>query len=253
MLQKSSGKIQWLEFELFQEIPSFSHAVFLRHGGFSEGAYSSLNVGKMSGDSLDKVKRNIEAIRNVSGFTHLATGLQCHGVQLNEITEQATFCFGQCDGLITQQEDVGLLIKHADCQAAIFVDPARRLLANVHAGWRGNVANIYQKTVERLCQMGSRPEEILVGISPSLGPDASQFLHYKTEFPESFWEFQHKPNYFDLWSIARWQLQQCGILSHHIEIASICTYSSLEDFFSYRREKLSGRHATIAGFKTESS
>jgi YfiH family protein len=250
MLRKSVGKIQWLEFELFQEIPDFTHGVFLRHGGFSEGAYSSLNVGKMSGDSLQIVEKNIQAIRNVTGFTHLATGLQCHGTQFNEVRESADFRFDECDGLITQREDVGLLIKHADCQAAIFVDPVRRLLANVHAGWRGNVANIYQKAVQELCKMGSRPEEILVGISPSLGPEASEFLHYKTEFPEPFWDFQHKPHYFDLWAITRWQLQQCGILPHHIEIASICTYSCTEDFFSYRREKLSGRHATIAGFKS---
>lgn len=147
---------------------------------------------------------------------------------------------------MTDEKNVGLMIKHADCQAAIFYDPLHHAVANVHCGWRGNVKNIYREIVEAMGQRyGSRPQDLLVGISPSLGPQASEFRNYIKELPKSFWEFQIKPLYFDLWEISKQQLMGCGILSHHIEIAKICTFSTPEDCFSYRREKRSGRHATI--------
>ena len=138
------------------------------------------------------------------------------------------------------------MIKHADCQAAIFYDPVHHAVSCVHAGWRGNVQNIYAHAIAFMAgKFHSQPADILVCISPSLGPHFSEFKNYKTEFPESFWPFQIRPNYFNLWEISRTQLQECGILPHHIEIASICTYANEQDFFSYRRDKVTGRNATV--------
>ena len=129
------------------------------------------------------------------------------------------------------------------------MDPVCRAIANVHAGWKGNAQNIYREVIERMHALfRSRPENLLVGISPSLGPDASEFVNWQSELPEFFWEFQFKPNYFNLWELSRKQLLSCGVLAHHIEIASICTYANPQDFFSYRRCKKSGRHGTVAGF-----
>ena len=142
------------------------------------------------------------------------------------------------------------MVRHADCQAAIFYDPKNKAVANVHSGWRGNVKNIYRSTIQKMRRVfGSKPADLLVCISPSLGPDCAEFIHYKAEFPEDFWAFQIKPYYFNLWAIARYQLELSGILPHHIEIAEICTNTEVEDYFSYRREKVSGRHATLAMLK----
>ena len=84
-----------------------------------------------------------------------------------------------------------------------------------------------------------------MGISPSLGPQSAEFTHYRHELPESFWAFQINPNYFNFWEISRWQLETEGILPHHIQIAEIDTRSTPEDYFSYRREKISGRHGSF--------
>jgi hypothetical protein len=151
-----------------------------------------------------------------------------------------------CDGLITKEKHQALMIKHADCQAAIFYDPMQNILANVHSGWRGNVQNIYGVTIEAMKKMGSNPANILVCISPSLGPEQSEFVNFKTEFPPHFHEFQWKKNYFNLWEISRMQLKASGILPSHIECAEICTYENKADYFSYRREKITGRNATLA-------
>lgn len=246
MKRKQQGAVAWLEFDLLQEVPGLVHGVFLRGGGESVGPYASLNVGQGVGDHPEHVARNLQKIRDITGFSELVSGYQCHGADLHWVTKQER---PRCDGLITREKGIGLMVKHADCQATIFVDPVQQLIATVHAGWRGQVQNIYAKTILFLQEKGSRPEDLLVCISPSLGPSASEFKNYKQELPEAFWEFQIKPTYFNLWEISRQQLLACGVLPHHIEIASICTYENTEEFFSYRRQKVRGCHGTVAGWK----
>jgi polyphenol oxidase len=91
----------------------------------------------------------------------------------------------------------------------------------------------------------SKPEELLVCISPSLGPESAEFVNYRTELPEPFWEFQSSPLHFDLWSIAENQLIEAGVLPYHIQIARIDTFANGEDYFSYRRSNKCGRQATV--------
>lgn len=243
MLRNKKEDIEWLEFELFADIPWLSHAIFLRHGGVSVGPYASLDI-KGGGNALE-ARENCLRMQKIMGISLVAIADQVHGSAIAHVTPNEEK-MGPCDALITKHNAIGLLIKHADCQAAIFVDVQQRVVANVHCGWRGNVANIYAKVIYEMGkQYGSRAENILVGISPSLGPNASEFIHYRTELPESFWPYQIKPMYFNLWEIARMQLERAGILPHHIQIASQCTYAHPEDFFSYRRDKITGSHATI--------
>jgi YfiH family protein len=247
MIRKSTGGIEWLEFEILAQQPGLVHGVFLRHGGVSSGPYASLNAGGGSGDEVSHIEENRQRLLKVLNLKSFVSGKQVHGDEVI-IVESMLQLVGDCDALMTEKIDLGLMIKHADCQAALIYDPVQRALANVHAGWRGNVKNIYSATVQKMLQIfGSRPEDLLVGVSPSLGPHSAEFKHYHTEFPEAFWRFQVRPGYFDLWALARYQLEQCGILPQHIEIAEICTYTNAQDYFSYRRDGVTGRHATVAG------
>ena len=229
-------------FSIFSGLP-LRHAVFLRHGGVSSGPFASLNFSTAQGDSPENVKKNLEIARERLHFEEHSAMIQTHGKEIfvADSTEKP-----EADGLITQRPGLALLVLHADCQAAIFYDPIHHALANIHCGWRGNVQNIYGATVEKMHKLyGSQPSDLLVAISPSLGPEASEFKHFRDEFPKELWQFQSK-NMFNLWELSRWQLCQAGVLDKNIEIAGICTYAHPEDYFSYRREKRSGRHATIA-------
>ncbi len=247
MIRKQSGEIAWLEFELLADISHLRHGVFLRHGGVSTAPFSSLNVGGTRKlDDPGKVHENRERIRKVLGVDELATCTQVHRDCLAVVPGASEEELDRADGLMTDCSHLALLIQHADCQAAIFYDTKTGVIANVHAGWRGNVLNIYRSTVERMGRVfGSKPEDLLVCVSPSLGPEKAEFIHYHTEWPESFWPFQISPTYFDLWEIGRQQLLEAGILDHHIQFAKICTYSNPDDFFSYRRDKITGGHATL--------
>ncbi|MCI0381856.1 MAG: peptidoglycan editing factor PgeF [Chlamydiae bacterium] len=250
MIRKKKGNVEWLEFEQLADRKEIIHGCFLRHGGVSKPPFHSLNFGGGTGDETDAVKENRKIISQVFENIPLIAGHQQHGINIQIIPSPAGELNENCDGLITRENRVGLSIKHADCQAAIFYDPIKRVIANIHCGWRGNVQNIYKKTIEELKEKFScRPENILVCISPSLGPKASEFKNYERELPKSFLRFQIKPTYFDLWEISKMQLIEEKILEKHIEIAQVCTYNSPEDFFSYRKEKVTGRNVTIVALK----
>lgn len=251
MEHKKSGSVEWLEFDLLQGLP-LRHGVFLRNGGFSHGSYKSLNVSYDVGDDAENVRRNIEVVQELMqepklSHAKLKWANQCHGKNIASITHSSPDETVNCDALTTSNAEIGLMIKHADCQAAIIYDPMQNAISVVHSGWRGSVQNIYAETIERMKKAyGSKPENLLVCISPSLGPLSAEFINYKHELPEKFWDFQIKPDYFDFWAISEDQLKNCGVLLNHIEIMRIDTFENREDCFSFRRDKVTGRHATVA-------
>jgi polyphenol oxidase len=157
------------------------------------------------------------------------------------------------DALVTTLQGVGLLIKIADCQAIFLVDPVRRVLANVHCGWRGSVRGILEKVVALLRdRFGTQPEDLLAGISPSLGPCCAEFKNYARELPAPLWPFQTKAQHFDFWAISRWQLIKAGLRPDRIEIANRCTVCESGDFFSYRGERTTGRNAAVLAWRSNS-
>ena len=248
MLRKQSHQIEWLEFELFADLPYVKHAIFLRHGGISQGPYSSLNLGMHAQDDPKTVTANLESIKAVfrnmdPSLNQLTWAKGCHGTSIAEVTAASPREVIDHDALVTTSPHHLLMTTHADCQIGLIVDPVRKVVANIHSGWRGNRADIYGKTVDYMKERYlSNPADLLMGIGPSLGPECSEFIHYKTEWPESFWKYLIKPNHLDLWKIAEDQCLGAGILPHHLEVAKICTYCHPEDYFSYRKKPITGRH-----------
>ena len=233
MILKEKSSIQWLEFECFQQFPQLKHGIFLKNHHF--------NLSYLVGDSLENVQGNENAIRQLLEIPQLFRADLCHGNGV-QIAPSMT----PCDALVTNKAQEGLLITHADCQAAIIYDPKHHVVANVHCGWRGNVQNIYANTVAFLRNFFlSQPQDLFVGISPSLGPEHAEFIHYQNELPHEFHSYQTKPFHFDFWAISQKQLTDLGIPLSQIEIAQECTFSSPQKFYSYRRGKKCGRNATV--------
>jgi polyphenol oxidase len=250
MQRETCGSIVWLRSDLLAECPDLIHGFFLRHGGCSTGEFDSLNFAEAPGELPENVHQNKQRAWAALGLTQVRELRQQHGTRIVYAPSFEEGYKEQGDGLSTDFPGLGVSILHADCQSAIFYDPIHHAVSNIHCGWRGNVQNIYQQTVITMQTLySSKPQDLLVAISPSLSPIASEFIHYQTELPPRFYPFQVKPTYFDLWEISRWQLLECGILPHHIDFAALCTYSNPQDFFSYRREKRSGRHASMAALK----
>lgn len=252
MIKKERDGIVWFEFEKLQIYPRVRHAIFSRLGGESSGAYKSLNLSYHVGDDEANVRQNRQQAFACIGLDtqiNIVQGQQVHHSNVHAVlsipkTEET---IANCDAFMTNVAKVALTIQHADCQVAIFYDPIQQALACVHAGWRGSVCNIYKETIRRLNQdFGSKPESLIVGITPSLGPEKAEFINFRTELPETFCQFKNLNHYFDFWKISRWQLESEGILPENIEIAALCTATDQEHFFSYRRDKICGRHLTTA-------
>lgn len=247
MLRHKHNEIEWLTYELLADCKHIDHRVFLRHGGSSQAPYDSLNFGTNVGDDPKHVSANYEKAREVMQCSSIVVADQRHGKSIMRMSQgNRSHTFG-CDGLTTNARNLPLLIQHADCQAACFYDPIKQALTMVHCGWRGNIQNIYAEAVaEMRSQYGSNPADLLVCISPSLGPEKAEFVNYKEELPESFWQFQSQPFHFDLWALGEWQLTNAGVLPEHIQIARECTSSNPQDYFSYRRSNVTGRHGSLA-------
>lgn len=249
MITHEKNGLKWLEFESLQPFKHLSHGVLTRHKSDGSKNFNSLDLNVDFLSNSPEITQNLSKVKEVLNLNKIVFAKQVHQTTLIDIHLNNFSKEHVCDGFITNEKGIALFIKHADCQAALFYDPLKEVIGNVHAGWRGNVLNIYKKMIEKMVmKYNSNPKDILVCISPSLGPKHAEFKNYKNEFPDYFWPFEKTKNHFDLWAIAKLQLQKEGILENNIEIAEICTYENSEDFFSYRRENVTGRNASFISF-----
>ena len=232
MIHKQLANVEWLEFELLAGLPII-HGCFKRHGGVSTGVLSSLNLGTNTGDQSKNVNQNLKIVQQTLSLEKIILAKLSHGCTVTALTS-SDVNIPISDALTTSVRNFAIAVTQADCQAAIFYDPVKHAMANVHCGWRGSVLDIYGATLRSMqTSYGSNPADILVCISPSLGPEHAELTNYMTELPECLWRFKLKQHYFDFWAISRWQLERSGILSQHIQIAEIDTYAH-PDYFSYR-------------------
>lgn len=243
-------KLEWLEYELLEEYPHVLHGVFSRHGGVSQGAWAGLNLGDGTSDKPEHVQANRELVRNLMKVKHLVFAKTHHGTIVHRVTAKNLDKVPPCDALFTTERDIAIGVTHADCQGAIIYDPVHEAIAVVHAGWRGSAQNLYAQVIDTMRrELGTQAHNLIVCISPSLGPDHAEFKNYRQELPQDFWPFQTKPYHFNFWAISKMQLASCGVLERNIEIIEECTVCCPEDYFSYRRSKDAARNATVAALK----
>ena len=149
------------------------------------------------------------------------------------------------DGLITNKKNIVLSTKNADCILLAFYDPIKKVIANVHSGWRGTLQRISVKTVEKMQkEFECNPKDIICCMSPSIGKD-----HFEVDeevyrmFYEEFKEFSNLDNsfeqkgqkwYIDTIMINREILKQQGLKQENIVDSGICSVCNKEIIHSYR-------------------
>ena len=221
-------------------------------GGVSVPPYQSLNLSFGVGDQQEAVRENRARLKKNLGIRWLLSARQVHGEAIHQQREPllADLEVPNCDALICQQPGAALMIQHADCQAVLLYDPAHKVIAAVHNGWRGSAANLLGKVISCLQQdWGSHPPELQALISPSLGPCCSEFINHQLELPSHFQQFMVRENYFDFWQISSEQLVSAGLRRQAISLSGVCTRCSAQHF-SYRRatvesQGLTGRNASL--------
>ena len=155
------------------------------------------------------------------------------------------------DAFVTNLPGVAVGVRTADCIPVLLYDPLKRVVAAVHAGWKGTVLHISQKAISVMCQRFScNPADMRAALGPGIGPESFQVgeevaEHFKNAgFPiGEIWSFHGAGDgtpmsgghHIDLWKANHWLLEQAGIPKENIQLAGIDTFNT-EAYFSARRE-----------------
>jgi hypothetical protein len=255
MIHRHTHNLSYLQFPHLSEYADIRHGVFTRQGGFSKGCYRGLNVGMGNGDCLEHVLKNRAAISSCMGHSELVFANQVHGTTIISHSEcgpsGTNLPLGKAesgDAMISNAPGKSLVIQTADCQAVLIYDPVRKAVANIHSGWRGSIQNIIGLTIQAMIKkFESDPKNLMAGIGPSLGPCCAEFIHYRSEIPKALWSYKNCSDCFDFWAMSKDQLTEAGIPSDHIFSSNLCTRCRTDLFFSYRKEKSTGRFAAVIG------
>lgn len=272
MLPNENDEIKMLQFSEFNRHCNIFHFVTTRYGGVSVGNYASSNTSEYCGDNPETVSYNRKLICDLVKISpeSLFVAYQVHGCSILNIdrnflslsnNEQKKRLHG-VDALVTNLPGYCVAVTTADCVPILLYDVNKKVVAAVHAGWRGTVQQIAVKTVQIMQELYfCSPDDIRAGIGPSIGlnafevgeevVDAFRMLGIKMELI-SVRNVQTGKTHIDLWEANRIQLMNTGLRDCNIEIAGICTYSHSEDFFSARRLGIhSGRILSGIGIKKE--
>jgi YfiH family protein len=232
------------------------HAFTTRQGGISPPPYDSLNLGRGVDDDPQNVAHNRSAVLNALGLgpARDVEATQVHGTTIEVvIAADAGRVIEGADGMATSERHLTLAVHAADCVPVLLADPRHRAVAAVHAGWKGTGAGIAVEAVRVLAdRFGTRPRDILVAIGPSIRGchyevDEPVYTHYR---PWSWRDAVFTPNQRERWQLDlqaanRHQLLDAGVPPAQIETIELCTFDRPNQFFSYRRERKTGRMAGI--------
>ncbi|ACL69676.1 peptidoglycan editing factor PgeF [Halothermothrix orenii] len=259
-----AGPLQYLEIEEFKD--NGVTAIFTsRRGGVSKGSYGTLNLGFHSGDDHQNVVENRKIISSSIkiDYHNFVAGEQVHGNKVYIVAEEDkgkgaldyNTSISGVDALITDRPGLPLISFYADCVPLYFLAPSRRVIALAHAGWKGTLLKIGQKTIEKMNQyFDINIKNCLAAIGPSISPDVYEVDDRVVgRFKEKFTEWRDivvdkgKGYYLlNLWEANRIVLNKAGIPSKNIITSGYCTYKYDNFFYSYRRDGAkTGRMASI--------
>lgn len=274
------------------------HGFSTRQGGVSRvyrpglpAGYGDLNLGFTKQDDAEHVRQNRTAFLRALG----AKSMQAFGLlqqrhtpvlrTLNRIDESTSSFLEPAqmrgDALMTDVRGLLLTVQAADCTPVLLFDPVRRAVAAIHAGWRGTLARIVERTVGSMqVRYGTRPADVLAAIGPSVGPESytvgeevrhefdSQFAYAPELFHEVYESDPIRDKYpllfltarapghspigpqlhLDLWEANRRQLLDAGLLAENIQVLGEDTAADTGRFFSYRAEQgFTGRMMAAIG------
>jgi polyphenol oxidase len=275
------GGLQILEAPSLARLGWLVHGFSTRPGGASElGSARVLNLGFADWDSRDRVLENRKKFFSAIGASKMRviTLRQIHSDIPHRI-DAASMHAGetpQGDALFTRELGILLAVQTADCVPILLADAKRRTVAAIHAGWRGTLRRIAAKTLGRMqMEFGTRPEDVIAALGPGIGrccyevgSDVAREFH--AQFPSAREWFdgpfdalasgESDPNWLpwltmrppghpppsprvnlDLIAANRAILADAGVPLRQISSSGFCTSCRTDLFFSYRRERSTGR------------
>jgi len=283
---RRAGGLQVLEAPPLARLRWFVHGFSTRPGGTSENG--ALNLGFNDWDSRERVLENRRKFLGAigAGKMRVVTLRQIHSdiVHLADSSKAATAEAPKADALITREPGVLLVVQTADCVPILLTDPERRAVAAIHSGWRGTLRRIAAKALGRMqLEFGTRPRDVIAALGPGIGcccyevgSDVAREFH--AQFPaardwfdgpfDALASGENDPNWLpwltmrppghpppsprvhlDLIAANRAILADAGVLLRQISASGFCTACRTDLFFSYRRERTTGRLMAAIGIR----
>ncbi len=283
--------LEILTARIFDAFPWVLHGFSTRKGGASRlKGVAALNLGFSDWDSREAVEQNRVAFVRAGASKSLST-LQSEKalITLRQIHSDVVHVFSKApvrsrpgDAAICRRAGLLLAIQTADCVPILLADTRRRVVAVVHAGWRGTLARIVSKTLGRMrLDFGTQPEGVIAALGPAIGsccyevgPEVAQA--FAGQFPEAADWFEgsferlatgeepnplpwltmmppgHEPPpervRLNLRAANHWQLVEAGVKPRNISVSALCTACRSDLFFSYRKEGAgTGRMMSVIG------
>ncbi|MBL4909752.1 MAG: peptidoglycan editing factor PgeF [Alteromonadaceae bacterium] len=217
--------------------------------------YDAFNLGIHVGDNLLQVKQNRQSLLAILPERSQIQWLnQVHGCHVHYLNQYSPVAI-EADAIITQCKHVALAIMTADCLPILISDVQGNEIAAIHGGWRSLSSNVIAKTITK---MKTSRDQLYIWLGPCIGKTVFEvgeevrqaFVNQSTDFITAFAPIINSTNNVktikylaDLQAIAIIQLRQLGIIN--VSILPHCTYSMPDDYYSYRRENITGRMASI--------
>jgi len=218
-----------------------------RQGGFSLAPYNSLNLGEHVGDDINTVNKNRAALAIKEKLPESPRWLkQTHSTT---VSLASNWQHGdEADAIVSADNSQVCTIMTADCLPLLLCNRQGTKVAAIHAGWRGLSAGIIEKT---LSHFSCPPQEVMVWLGPAIGPSQfevgtdvfSQFTAQSTVAHLAFQATDSEHYLADIYLLAKQRLNASGITN--IYGGEHCTVADSTRFFSYRRDGMTGRMASM--------
>lgn len=230
-----------------------------REINFEDGGFAKVVITERKYDA--KNTDDMQFVFNEYGlnYENITDCKQIHSDIVRVINKEDVGVTEEADAMITNIQDVPLMIYTADCVPIVLVDTKRKIIADIHAGWRGTYAEIVVKTIKSMLNnFGSNPEDIVAIIGPAIGSccyEVSEELVDKfntivTNKEFKFYIIKEGRFHIDLTKINSYLLEKCGVKKENIQNLNICTSCQNDKFYSYRKDnKTDKRIGTIVQIK----
>ena len=231
--------------------------VTTRSGGISNEPYDTLNLGDHVGDQAPRVLANRQILRKHIPNEPLWLN-QTHGTQVSTPLSRSNSLTHpyEADAAVTNVPNEVLVIMTADCLPVLFTSSDGCIVGAAHAGWRGLCNGVLENTVSAMQELsaGSQSQDFMAWLGPAIGPDSFEvgedvLEHFQAsglhDVTQSFIPIADQPGKYlaNFYQLARDRLESVGIRS--IYGGQMCTVTDQEQFFSYRRDGVTGRFASL--------
>lgn len=219
--------------------------------GYSSSPYDTFNLGAHVGDNPDQVIANRGLLTQLTDQQQIVWLNQIHSTDVVTLSSQPEIIY-DADASVTRQPNIACCVMTADCLPAFFCDNNGEQVAMAHAGWRGLLDGVLQNTLSHF----DDPSNVLVYLGPAISQQAfevgeevrSAFLAKYSGLEEYFIPSINESKWMaDLYQIARHLMCAEGVM--HFYGGDRCTYTETADFFSYRRDGVTGRMANLIWIK----